>query len=139
MKTCSGCKTEKPASEFYKANCKSADGLQAWCKVCARNAATAYRKRNPKAGYEIRRRSVLKIVYGLSEQEYDAMLEQQNNACAICFVPAWLEDRRLAVDHDHDSGKVRGLLCARCNRGIGLFDDEPARLRSAAEYLEERS
>lgn len=68
------------------------------------------------------------------------MRAAQNDLCAICGRPerSMLKGkvRRLAVDHDHKSSKVRGLLCADCNRALGLFQDDPDRLRMAAEYLE---
>ncbi len=71
----------------------------------------------------------------LSKEEYDAMCDRQGGVCAICGnKPA--EGERLAVDHDHVSGQVRGLLCRGCNTGLGQFTDDPSRLRAAAEYLE---
>lgn len=69
--------------------------------------------------------------YGLDEAALDAMLEQQGGKCAICG-----NDTRLEVDHCHDTGRVRGLLCGGCNRGIGMFGDAPARMRAAADYIE---
>lgn len=88
---------------------------------------------------ETRRAARLRIKYGLSVQEFDSLLEQQGGKCAIC--PAAVGDKRglpLYVDHCHDSGAVRGLLCADCNFGLGKFRDDPALLIKAAEYLSER-
>jgi hypothetical protein len=71
--------------------------------------------------------------YGITEAEYDALLKAQGGACAICRrLPA---DIRLAVDHRHNNGWVRGLLRTKCNQGIGQFDDDPATLARAIEYL----
>lgn len=70
--------------------------------------------------------------YGLTEQQYEAIGEKQEWVCAICG-----DDEPTAVDHCHDSGVVRGLLCHLCNIGLGHFRDSPERLRSAATYLEE--
>ena len=72
--------------------------------------------------------------YGLSIAEFEQMLTSQNGVCAICRHP---EKRRyrLSVDHDHESGRVRGLLCSQCNFAIGLMSDEPGRLIAAAQYL----
>lgn len=76
-------------------------------------------------------------LYGLRQDVYEAMLEQQDGACAICGTSDWPgKDHRPHVDHDHVTKKVRGLLCDFCNRGLGIFRDDPARLRAAAAYLE---
>ncbi len=77
--------------------------------------------------------TILTRQYGLSLAQYNEMLDRQHGRCAICREPF---HARPAVDHDHASGRVRGLLCTFCNTGIGLFRDDPARLRSAIEYLE---
>jgi hypothetical protein len=98
----------------------------------ARAAARAreWRKQNPtrSKGYDQKKK------FGIGIAEYDAMFSEQNGGCAICGKP---RDKhfRLAVDHDHATGEIRGLLCADCNRGLGLFADNPERLRKAADYL----
>lgn len=78
----------------------------------------------------------LKRKFGMSPEEYAELLSDQGGTCKICgALPG--KGRRLAVDHAHDEhGRVRGLLCTRCNPGIGYFRDSPALLRKAAEYLE---
>lgn len=82
----------------------------------------------------------LKAEYGISEIEYDAMVLQQNGLCAICGQPETVTHKgklkRLSIDHNHSTEKVRGLLCDRCNHGIGLFKESAARLLSAIKYLE---
>jgi hypothetical protein len=83
----------------------------------------------------------IKGKYGITPDEYVAMLEQQGGGCSICGVrqsQLWRETWRqpLVIDHCHGSGKVRGLLCDHCNRGLGQFRDDPALLHRAAEYLE---
>jgi hypothetical protein len=65
--------------------------------------------------------------------EYDALLRQQEGRCAVCLREPG--SRRLAVDHDHDTGSVRGLLCFKCNRAVGCFNDDPSNCLRAAEYL----
>jgi hypothetical protein len=70
--------------------------------------------------------------YGLSLEEYRAMLRRQGDACGICR-----KHRPLFIDHCHDAHYVRRLLCRKCNTGIGCFDDDPALLRAAADYIEE--
>jgi hypothetical protein len=62
------------------------------------------------------------------------LFEEQNGCCAICKEPE-SRDRELALDHCHDTGEIRGLLCSACNTGIGLFKDSPERLVAASEYL----
>jgi hypothetical protein len=80
--------------------------------------------------------------FGISMADYHAMMVEQGSVCAICGNPESRVDhrtklpRRLAVDHCHKSGKVRGLLCAPCNQGIGHLKDDPALLRKAIIYLE---
>lgn len=83
--------------------------------------------------------------YGINLEDYEAMLEEQDGVCAICFEPpsepvrrGVNEDaRRLAVDHNHETGAVRGLLCAKCNQGLGSFRDNPQHLISALSYLKQ--
>lgn len=78
-------------------------------------------------------------MYGVTEVQYQAMLDEQGHACAICGETDWAGGRHAGsphVDHDHDTGAVRGLLCGSCNTGLGQFKDDPARLRAAVEYLE---
>lgn len=76
----------------------------------------------------------LKTRYGITIAQYDALAEAQGGGCALCG-KACTTGKRLAVDHDHATGRVRGLLCRKCNRGLGHFDDDPAALRRAADYL----
>src|SRR3990167_11556440 len=71
--------------------------------------------------------------YGITETIYDKVLVAQKNVCAICGNHQ--RYKRLAVDHDHKTGQVRGLLCENCNRGLGRFFDSEIRLRKAADYI----
>lgn len=78
--------------------------------------------------------------YGITNKEYIEMSEKQNHCCAICNKPETTENIKgiissLAVDHCHTTGKVRGLLCGNCNKGIGLFKDDISNLQKAIEYL----
>lgn len=72
--------------------------------------------------------------YGLTTEEYDAMVIAQDNKCAICGNPSTTH-KNLTIDHDHKTGKVRELLCQNCNSGMGHFKDDPDRLIAAAKYL----
>lgn len=84
----------------------------------------------------------LKSRYGITPEQYNEMLIIQNNCCAICgneetaINVGTNKIQKLAVDHCHRTGKVRGLLCQDCNRGIGKFHDDISRLKKAIEYLE---
>lgn len=74
-------------------------------------------------------------MYGITREQYDTTVIAQNGVCAICRRHC-SSGKRLSVDHHHSSGRVRGLLCGRCNLGIGQLNDDPAQLRAAADYLE---
>jgi len=82
------------------------------------------------------RKYQLNRMYGITEEQYKQMLASQNGCCAICGTNKptgkW---KVFAVDHNHETGKVRELLCNECNRGIGLLKDDPERLLKAAKYL----
>lgn len=86
------------------------------------------------------RRRNLRLKYGVSLEDYERMMADQDGVCAICRQPESISrtngSKPLAVDHDHDTGDVRGLLCGKCNTGIGQFGDDPVLLRQAIEYLE---
>lgn len=92
-----------------------------------------YRKHHKKSlGYA--RRYALKKRFGLSISDYDLLAVAQNHHCAICG-GRQRDYRNLAVDHDHRSGVVRGLLCDDCNQCLGKFRDDPERFSRAVEYL----
>ena len=79
-----------------------------------------------------RRKDNLKYRYGITEEQYDQMLEKQNHTCAICNEKP---EKNLAVDHCHTTGEVRGLLCMNCNKGLGMFKEDENRIIKAAEYI----
>src|SRR6266567_3377847 len=83
--------------------------------------------------YHINRKCILKRKYGITWDEYQEMFESQKGLCAIC--QGVEEGRMLSVDHDHETGKVRGLLCGSCNRALGLFKEDPELLDIAKEYV----
>lgn len=123
---------------------KDLDGMRA---AVSRNTA-AWRARNPELVKELRaahhakdpkarRRYGMKHHYGLTYEEYEAMLEAQGFCCAVCGTSETKKDWH--IDHCHTTGEVRGLLCNNCNAGIGMFKDDPTRLRAAADYLERRT
>lgn len=124
-----------PNDEMRKAH------LRARKKITNRRSRDKLRKQDP-IGYERRCRSgILQANYGITIIQYDAMLAAQNNVCAICGrneTALWKGVvRRLAVDHDHETGEVRGLLCHQCNLGLGHFEDDRKLLQNAINYLGE--
>ncbi len=83
------------------------------------------------------RKHSLKAAYGMTIEDYDSMLRQQGGACAICRrEPSTGNGKVLHVDHDHATGRVRGLLCTNCNTGLGHFRDSTDALAAAAAYLQ---
>lgn len=75
----------------------------------------------------------VQVTYGLQPGEYQMMLDRQDGGCAICGKkPVTM---RLAVDHDHQTGRVRGLLCLRCNRALGLWESDPQKMRNLIKYV----
>ena len=77
----------------------------------------------------------LKHKYGVSQEDYAKRLKKQNYGCAICRVHEMKLTRGLYVDHNHKTGKVRGLLCTNCNTALGMLEDSPELLTKAIEYL----
>ena len=126
-KPCTKCKTVKSLSAFGS----NGKYIHAWCRECKRKDAVVRRREDPEAGYFAH----IKAKYGVTRLEYAALVAVQHNSCAICGEKC-KRYKRLSVDHDHATGKVRGLLCQECNHGIGKFGDDPDRLRKAAIYLE---
>jgi len=77
----------------------------------------------------------LKTFYNLSLDEFNDIFEKQNGCCAICGIHQSQLKKTLCVDHDHKTGQIRGLLCNKCNRGIGMFNDDVILLETAIKYL----
>lgn len=139
MKNCSKCKFNKEQSEFYRSS-KSKDGLSSWCKQCNKDYGKIRRKQGykpPDISAEDRKRYKLKHRYGITPNQYNSILEEQDNKCAIC--KEYLSYKTINIDHCHKTGKVRGILCYSCNVGIGHLKDDPVRLLAAADYIFERN
>ncbi len=162
-KHCRKCDTEKSLDEFSR-NSQSKDGLRTVCKKCGNAQSAVWRATNPEkvkahnaAWYAANtekarannaawwganpgrrrnydRKSLLKK-HGITPEEFDAMLAEQDGLCAICGTDEPGGYGIFHVDHCHDTGKVRGLLCHHCNLGIGNLGDDADRVLSAAAYL----
>lgn len=141
MKHCNGCDTTKRREEFYT---RKGDKPTSRCKACMSAAANRWRSNNRERAAENMRNlrarrsaadaryyfGVSLWKYGITVDEYDAMFEAQNGQCAFCFTS---ED--LCIDHCHESGQVRWLLCRKCNSGLGMFNDDPELLVRAGTLL----
>ena len=135
-KTCTKCGETKRLSAFARHKSYKC-GYRAQCKKCLNTMARASLARRSTAEKgTIHRRYNLKRLYGITVEEYDAMLSASEGGCWICGYHPKPGGRRLSVDHDHKNKKTRGLLCHMCNRGLAHFRDKPDRLRAAAKYLE---
>lgn len=130
-KICTTCRKGKTLGDFHK-NSRNEDGRHAQCKECRKVFSTKHKERLAEKDREYR----LKNKFGLTVPEYDNLFETQLGCCAICGVHQDSLSRRLAVDHCHDSGKVRGLLCSNCNTGIGNLRDSIELLQKGVIYLE---
>jgi hypothetical protein len=118
MKTCIKCGETKELSGFYKDNSNKKDRHQNKCKPCHEKV-----KFKSKVG-----------AYGISVNEFYAMIEKQNNCCAICN-KSLNPKKHTHIDHDHFTNKVRGILCHYCNTAIGLFKEDKDVMQKAIEYL----
>lgn len=160
MKTCLKCKQIKSHADFHKKS-SSKDGLQKMCIQCTKDykqswyqvnkesekARTIAKQRaNPefynarvkawqKANPDRVKDTILKRDFGISLEQYNQLLKTQDNSCAICKTNQSQQRIMMAVDHDHTSNKIRGLLCDLCNRGIGLLKDDPMLLDRASSYI----
>jgi len=137
-KVCTKCGQEKPIGDFGKAP-GYRGGRYAECKPCRVARCKQWRHKNLAHSRALNRKSWLKNTYGITPEQYDILLESQSGVCAICGKPETrvLKGKvcELAVDHDHVTGRVRGLLCVKCNLGIGSFNDSRKLFARAAAYL----
>ncbi len=136
-KECSNCSVIKEHTEFHKDKTNSY-GLAYYCKECANHKARLFHKKQKKSNLrytEAKRDSYFKFKYGISLQEYQEKLAQQNYECAICKVKLLAQGHGTHLDHCHKTGKLRAFLCTNCNRGLGHFQDNRHFLKNAIEYL----
>ena len=151
MKICAKCREAKPLTDFYRRK-RSKDGRDWYCKLCGKENANAWRLQNHAREREVcrnwRRRNKerfkflqwrrdLKLQYGLSHEQWTAMLIAQSGRCAICDRP--FDERqhfsKASVDHDHETENVRELVHKNCNLLLGVANDDIELLEKAIEYL----
>lgn len=130
---CSTCKVVKPLSEFNK-NRYNKNGHHHHCRPGHRQRQR--QRRDPAQA----RRTMLRWKYGITPEQWDVMHEAQGGRCAICGTDSpqptgKAKDGQFHVDHDHVTGKVRGLLCRNCNTVLGLVEESAFVLESAIQYL----
>lgn len=101
----------------------------------ARARARQWQLQHPQACRQHGRTARTRYLYGISREQYDALLAEQQGRCAICGTTKPGKSGRFHYDHDHTTGEFRGFLCARCNLGIGYFQDRSELLRAAAAYV----
>lgn len=138
-KRCCTCKEYKP-KELFSKDKRGWGGLGYSCKPCAsaRTIKHHHRRMKEDPSYrEGKRRRAIKSAWGMSVEQYDALLEKQGGKCAICFTDTPKGGWHL--DHDHSTGKIRKFLCNPCNRGLGYLQDSEELLMKALNYLQEHS
>ena len=141
-KTCSVCKIDQPLDAFYKSS-RARDGRQHRCIGCSKEltqkATKAWRQANPVAASQSNIRTKIKLKYGLTLEEITELLDLQSGCCAICDEPIGFDAAEKRdkphVDHNHDTGIVRGVLCLTCYTGLGMFGDSLDLLLKAVDYM----
>lgn len=131
-RVCTACKLDKPLTDFHRQR-SGRQGYAPQCKSCRKLADKAYVKKQPERRKAVYMRYKRKRNYGLSQDQFDLLILHQAGVCAICQKPP--TKKCLHVDHDHQTGKVRGLLCNLCNVGLGAFKDSQNNMLSALVYL----
>jgi hypothetical protein len=130
MKTCKCCGQEKELDSYYR---HRSGNPYAYCKSCHRDRQQEWKRRNPGKHREF----VWRNKYGidLTSEQYEEMHRLQKGLCKICGRPEPASGRRLAVDHSHVTGEIRGLLCTKCNTTVGWVEMHPALIT----YLERKT
>lgn len=141
-KKCIKCFELKPIYEFYKRRRGDNSGRHSECKTCSKSGMKKWREKNKDKNSTRARRNWLGYQYKMTTTQYEILLKAQKYVCAICKngpTGKGNNNKSLHVDHDHATGRTRGLLCSNCNRGLGMFYDNISSLLSAAKYLKKHS
>ena len=138
-KKCAACDLVKPVSEYYTVT-GHPDRYRPYCKACHKAKRRANYEAN--GGVDAVYEQVLQREYGITLADYNAQLRRQAHRCAVCRRPETTKSkrtgkpRRLAVDHDHVTGRLRGLLCHRCNILVWALEDNHTTLHAIEAYIE---
>lgn len=137
MKQCNKCKVEKKLEDF-SVNKTKPSGRNYTCKECMSIKAAQYRRDNPELHRLKDRKARWKSNYGITPEDYDQMLESQGNSCLTCqvHITQYFKDY-FDVDHNHTTGRVRGLLCHNCNTSLGKLKENKETLRKMIFLIEE--
>lgn len=148
LKFCNKCSKWKLQGHYNK-DSKSPDKLSYVCRECrksyrrdaevkARTAAynKKYATQNPELMRKKDRKNSLKRFWNMTEEQYNKLLIDQKGKCGVCERTESNPHKRLCIDHNHQTGLIRGLLCDHCNRALGLLDDSIQKLQSALLYLQ---
>ncbi len=136
LRRCLGCNEVKPWAAFGRIKA-SRNAPLSKCDPCRAKESREHRLNNLEQALAKDHKSRLKRKYGMTLDDYASMLSAQDNKCKICFSgSSYKKSGLFVVDHSHENGAVRGLLCIRCNSALGMFGDSPERLRLAANYIE---
>lgn len=139
VKTCTRCSELKGANDFYSD--KRTGALRAACKACMAVDSNEWRSKNRERALEIQRQSALKRRLrerGVDAELHTLLVARSGGQCEICGASPGGLKTMLSIDHCHETGRVRGLLCDSCNIGIGYFNDDPRKLAAAIRYLAHR-
>lgn len=138
FKTCTSCKEEKSVTEFGNRGGELKHLLKSWCKQCHFIAHKKWTENNKETVREYRAKDKWTLKkrcdrHGITVEEFWTLYEEQDGTCPVCDTAIEAEDS--AIDHNHETGMVRGILCKNCNRGLGLLGDSPDTMARAAQYL----
>lgn len=133
-KRCNRCHQTKPL-EGFSSDLRSKDYLMARCRECNRTSVRSYSVRCRDKRRAATRRHKLRS-YGITPEVFQFMRDRQNNTCAICLTPFGDDPKNCCIDHDHQTGAVRALLCKCCNLGLGSFRENRDAMARAITYLE---
>jgi uncharacterized metal-binding protein len=145
VKVCSKCKQSKALAEFYKKK-TAKDGLNSHCMDCVDSYSRNHYRNNKekvlsrsnawaKSHPVSRKFTRLKNLYGVTREQYDKIFEVQAGCCKLCGISQTELKKTLVIDHNHKTGRIRGLLCNPCNAALGLFKENAETLKKAVEYV----